>query len=80
MKKDGLDIGICDDVRNDWLARELREKTTTAAWTMAAHTPRAAPTTAAGPLKTPRVRAIGNAPGTKSGISENRRSKGPESR
>ena len=26
MKKDGLDIGICDDVRNDWLARELREE------------------------------------------------------
>ena len=26
MKKDGLDIGICDDVRNDWLAKELREE------------------------------------------------------
>jgi len=26
LKKDGLDIGICDDVRNDWLAKELREE------------------------------------------------------
>ena len=26
MKNDGVDSSICDDIRNDWLARELREE------------------------------------------------------